>query len=112
MKETIKRLATLLCFVAMLSVVSMPAFGGENPWDSDGSSGSATGTGTPPPGDSGTGFQQPLYLGTVYVGIGGLLTFVSQSVDYIGSQYIFVRHGRRANDQSDSRTETTQQKDF
>ncbi len=111
MKEILKRLTTLLCLVLMLSFVSMSAFGGENPWDSDGSSGGSNpgaGTGNDIPGP--TGVEVPVYMGTAYLGPDGILTFVSQSVNYLFSNYIFI--GSHANDRPDRRTETSQQKDF
>ncbi len=111
MKEILKRLTTLLCLVLMLSFVSMSAFGGENPWDSDGSSGgtnpdSGTGSGNPDPGGGGI----LVYFGNAYIGADGLLTFVSQSVSYLISSYVFI--GSSALERPDSRTETSQQKDF
>ncbi len=109
MKEKLKRFSALLCLVALLSFVSTPAFGGENPWDSDGSSGNSTSSGSSS-GGSGSDSVQPVYLGTVYVGADGLLTFVSQSVDYLVSYFTYL--GRSATDRPDSRTEASQQKDF
>jgi hypothetical protein len=111
MKEILKRFTTLLCLVLMLGFVSMPAFGGENPWDSDGSSDSSNpdeGTGSEDPDPDGSGFL--IYLGNVYIGGDGLLTFVSQSVNYLFTSYIYI--GSRATDRPDSRTETSQQEDF
>lgn len=111
MKEILKRLTALLCLVAMLSFVSTSAFGSENPWDSDGSSGGSNtgaGSGSSDPGPNGT--DQPVYLGTVYVGADGLLTFVSQSVNYLVSYFTYL--GRSVTENPDSRTEASQQKDF
>ena len=107
MKEIFKRFSALLCLVAMLSFVSIPAFGGENPWDSDSSS---EDTPDSESGGSGMDYVQPFYLGTVYIGVDGLLTFVSQSVNYLATYFTYL--GRRATERPDSRTETSQQKDF
>jgi hypothetical protein len=76
MTEKLKRLISLLCLIAMLSVVSIPAnAGGEHPWDSDAVTGEDDGTGT---GSDGNSSDQGL-TGVVYVGSGGLITFVGQS---------------------------------
>ncbi len=109
MKEILKRFSALLCLVAMLSLVSIPAFGGENPWDSDGSSGDNVSSGTTPNGD-GTGFIEPLYLGTVYIGTDGLLTFVSHSFNYFVTNFTFL--GRMALENPNGETEASQQKNF
>lgn len=72
MKELHKKIVSLLSMLALLFAVSAPVYGGgENPWDSDGSSGSQDEF-IPGPGEGGSGAQAPVT--TVAVGSEGIVT--------------------------------------
>lgn len=79
MTEKLKRIISLLCLIAMLSVVSVPASaGGEHPLDSDSDTGEDDGGNS----DSGSGDDpsEQGVTGVVYIGPGGIFSFIGQTV--------------------------------
>lgn len=76
MTEKLKKLISLLCLIAMLSVVSTPAIaGGEHPFDSDGNPTEGADTDADPTDDP----PGETVTGAVYIGSGGIISFVGQS---------------------------------
>ena len=88
MNELHKKIVSLLCTLALLLVVSAPAFGGgEHPWDSDNrTGGTSTGSDGSQTTDPNSGATQPLT--GVYVGPEGILTGLGEWVYFYMSNLI------------------------
>ena len=84
MKELLKKLSFLLCFVALLSLTAGPLYAdptdSDHPWDDASESSGNTGTGSDP--DQG-GSDDPAMTGIdVYSGIGGFFSFLTDTFVY------------------------------
>lgn len=79
MIEKLKKLVSLLCIIAMLSVISAPVYaGGEGPFDSDNNTGQSEGSESSD-SDSDSGSTETSFTGTVYIGSGGIIGFIGQA---------------------------------
>ncbi|HSH00743.1 MAG TPA: hypothetical protein VLB27_11860 [candidate division Zixibacteria bacterium] len=113
MRDLLKKIVSLLCMLALLLVVSVPAYaGGEHPWDSDNQPGQS-GASTTPPDDSGTVTDPNAAQPTtgVYVGPGGIITGLGDWLYFYMLNVLDVGNAKSASAAVRSGT-TTQSKGF
>lgn len=113
MRELPKKIVSLLCMLALLLVVSVPAYaGGEHPWDSDNQTGQS-GTTTSPPDDDSTVTDPNATQPTtgVYVGPSGIVTGLGEWLYFYMLNVLDVGNAKSASPAVRSGT-TTQSKGF